>query len=123
MNKKKILLIDDEIIFTNLVKMNIEQAGGYEVKVENNGSRGLDAALEFMPDLILLDIIMPEMEGSLVAEQIKANEELKNIPIVFLTATVLKEEIPANGKIGGALFISKPVKTEELLGVIAKILG
>lgn len=123
MSKKKILLIDDEITFTNLVKMNIEQTGRYEVKVENNGSRGLVAALEFKPDLILLDIIMPDMEGSLVAEQILENEELNSIPIVFLTATVLKEEIPANGKIGGALFISKPVKNEELLSFIGKIIG
>lgn len=123
MEKKRILIVDDEAAFTNLVKMNLEGTGKYDVKVENKGSKGFDAALEFQPHLILLDIIMPDKPGPDVAAQIKQDQRLKDIPVVFLTAAVLKEEIPYDGRIGGSLFISKPVTSGELIGHISKVLG
>lgn len=121
--KKKILLIDDEVTFTNLVKLNLEESGKYEVRVENKGAEVVTAVLQSKPDLILLDIIMPDIEGSEVAGQIRANEQTKNIPIIFLTATILKEEIPQDGRIGGNLFISKPVSSESLISQIEKVIG
>ncbi len=121
MEKKKILMIDDEEDFTQLVKLNLEITGKYEVRTENRGDQGCAAALEYRPDLILLDILMPDMEGSEVAYKIKQQEELKNVPIIFLTATAREVEIDAStGSIGGQVFIAKPVSAEKLMEAIEK---
>jgi len=119
--KKKILIVDDEENFTKLVKLNLEKTGEYEVKVENKGPQGLVTAKEFKPDLILLDILMMDMDGGEVAYQLKNDEETKNIPIVFLTAVAMKEEVEkSSGVIGGHPFIAKPVTAEELIDCIEK---
>ena len=119
MEKKKILLIDDEEKFAELLKMNLEGTGKYEVRIENRGSRGAAAAGEFKPNMIFLDILMPDMEGSEVAVQIRGCEDTKDIPIVFLTAVARKNEVKkGGGVIGGHFFIAKPVSTDELVNVI-----
>jgi len=124
MEKKKILIIDDEEQFTKIVKLNLEHTGKYEVRTENRGALGLAAAKEFKPDLILLDILMPDMEGSEVSAQFKNDKDTENIPFVFLTAIAKKEEIEASqGVIGGHLFIAKPVSVKELTDCIEKILA
>ncbi len=121
MEKNKILMIDDEEDFTQLVKLNLEITGRYEVRTENRGAQGCAAALEYRPDLILLDILMPDMEGSEVAYKIKQQEELKDIPIIFLTATAREVEIDSStGVIGGQVFIAKPVSAEKLMEAIEK---
>ena len=123
MAQKKILIIDDEVGFTDLVRLNLEETGNYEVRVENKGSQALNAAKAFKPDLIFLDIIMPDMQGSDVARQIKDDEALKNTPIVFITAIVSAEETASHGGvIGGNPFLSKPVSAEELIEYIEKII-
>jgi len=117
--KKKILIIDDEKDFTKIVKSNLERTGRYEVKTENKGSLGLDVARAFNPDLILLDILMPDMEGSEVAYQLKNDKDTKNIPVVFLTAVVKKEEVEtSSGVIGGHPFIAKLTDIKELIAHI-----
>lgn len=119
MEKKKILIIDDEEQFTKIVKLNLEYTGKYEVKTENKGALGLAATKEFKPDLILLDILMPDMEGSEVAFQLTNDKDTENIPLVFLTAVAKKEEIEASkGVIGGHPFIAKPVDIKQLIEVI-----
>ena len=84
--KKRVLLVDDEASFTHVLRLNLEKSGGYEVREENSGARALDAAREFHPDIILLDVIMPDMDGGSVASQIQAEEGLRGTIIVFLTA-------------------------------------
>ncbi|MFA4984359.1 MAG: response regulator [Candidatus Omnitrophota bacterium] len=118
---KKILLIDDEENFTKLVKSNLEGTGRYEVKTENSGSRGFAAAKDFKPDLILLDVMMPEIDGGEVCYQLENDEETMNIPVVFLTAAVDRQEVEKNrGIIGGRSFIAKPVSLEKLVDFIEK---
>jgi len=113
--KKKILIIDDESGFTEMVKLNLEATGKYLVRCENNGMRAVDAAQEYQPDLILLDIIMPETDGTDICWRIKEQEELQTVPVVFLTATVRKNEVEAqHGDIGGYAFLAKPTTVEEL---------
>lgn len=122
--KKKILIVDDEEDFTKLIKLNLERTGKYEVATENEGSLGLAAAREFKPDLILLDILMQDMEGSEVASQLKDNEDTKNIPIVFLTAVARKKEVEeSGGVIGGRPFIAKPADIDQIIDVIEKNIG
>lgn len=124
MTKRKLLVVDDEISLTRMLKLNLEQTGKYEVRTENYGSKTLDAALEFRPDLILLDIMMPDVIGSEVAAQLLDDEELQDIKIIFLTALVSKQETEtADGKIAGRSFIAKPVKFDELVESIEKELA
>ena len=77
----------------------------------------------FQPDIIILDIMMPEVSGDDIAQQLRQDPELVHIPIVFLTAIVSKEETSVMGNVvGGNRFLAKPVKTEEMIEVIEEIL-
>jgi len=121
MEKKKILVVDDEESFVKMVKLNLEETGNYEVRIETKGAQAFDSAKEFKPDMILLDVIMPDVDGGEVMRRIKSDNSLKNIPVVFLTAIVEENEIVAeDGIIGGHLFIAKPVTTEKLIDCIQK---
>src|SRR4026207_408556 len=82
--KKRILIIDDEVSFARMVKINLEKTGMFEVRVENRAAAALPAAREFRPDLVLLDVIMPTMDGGDVAKQIKRDRTLRGTPIIFL---------------------------------------
>ena len=117
--KKKILLIDDEKSFTSLLKMNLEQTGAYEVRVENWSEDGLKAAREFQPDLVLLDIIMPRMPGGNVAAQFKEDPALADIPVVFMTAAVSKKRVAEHdGVIGDYPYLAKPASLEMIVATI-----
>ena len=111
MNKKRILIIDDEPSLTRLVKWNLEATGKYKVREENLAEHALAAAREFKPELVLLDVMMPGKDGGDVASQLQAAPELKGVPIVFLTAAVKKDE---QGVHGGFPYLAKPVDLEEL---------
>ena len=124
MGKRRILIIDNEASFTSLLKVNLEDTGMYDVWVESRGEWGLAAAREFKPDLILLDVVIPDKDGGDVASQIKADQRVKNTPIVFLTAAVTKEEVDSEGGIiAGHPFIAKPVSVVELMDCIEKNIG
>ncbi len=121
--KKRILIIDDEVDLTLIVKLNLENTGLYEVRAENRATRGLAAAREFKPDLVLLDVMMPDLDGGDVLAQLKGDARLKDVPVVFLTATILKEEMAKKGaSIGGYPAIPKPFNADVLLQQIAKVL-
>jgi CheY-like chemotaxis protein len=119
MSLKRLLLVDDEEPFTRLVKLNLEQTGRYTVRIENDGAKALATAREFAPDLILLDVIMPDADGGEVAALIKADDALKAVPIIFLTAAVSQKELDGpSGMIGGRMFIAKPVNKRSLIELI-----
>lgn len=122
MEKKRILIIDDEPSFTRMVRLNLEKTGLFEVKEENRAAGALNSAREFRPDLILLDVIMPTMDGGDVAAQIQNDRLLKGTPIVFLTATVSQREAGPTGLLnsGGCLFLAKPVSVEALVKCISE---
>src|SRR5262245_22217847 len=121
MAKKRILLVDDEKSFTTLLKLNLEETGNYEVRVENWAEDAYGAAREFKPDLILLDIIMPRMPGGKVAAQIKEDSSLNDTPIVFLTAAVRKHQVEENeGIICDFPCLAKPATVEMVIETIEK---
>lgn len=122
MEKKKILVIDDEESLAQMIKLNLERKDKrYEVRVETSGSQAYSVARRYQPDLILLDVVMPDQSGSEVARQLRDDKDTERIPIVFLTATVLKNEAKnAGGIIGGNVFLAKPVNTEELATCVEK---
>ena len=117
--KKRILAVDDEPAFTRMIKLNLERTGRYEVRTENLGRRAIEAAREFRPDLILLDVMMPGVLGSEIATQLQADPELRAIKFVFLTAVVTKgEALRSSGQIGGHTFVAKPIGADDLCRVI-----
>jgi len=124
MVKKKILMIDDETDYTSITKVYLEEAGSYEVMVVNRGVQGYAAADIFRPDIILLDISMPDMSGLDVAKQLADNPELKNIPIIFFTGFYEPTEVDVGSQtILGHPYLKKPTSGEKLLRHIQKSLG
>lgn len=124
MEKIKILVVDDEPAFTRMVKLNLEETGSYIVRVENESPKALSAARQFKPDLIFLDIVMPEKDGGDVATEIKNDVKLASTPIVYLTAMVSSSESSKEPlSSAGELFLSKPVTVDKLNHCIKKVLG
>ena len=119
MTKKKILLVDDLVGMTHLLKRNLEATNRYIVRTENTGANAVAAAREFLPDLIILDIMMPDASGDEIAARIKEDKRLSHIPIVFLSAIIKKEEVQSTGgHVGGLTILAKPVKLDDLITCI-----
>jgi CheY-like chemotaxis protein len=117
--RKKILVVDDEVMMTRMLKRALEATGDYEVCEVNRGSEALSACRAFMPDLVLLDVMMPDMDGGDVAAALSGDSDLSAIKIVFLTAIVTRDEVPPTGAdISGRIFLAKPVKTADLVTCI-----
>jgi len=124
LNKKRILLVDDEPALTRMMRLNLEQTGRYEVREENFGANALTAARAFQPDLIFLDVMMPDKDGDEIAEQLDEDPQLSHITYVFLTAIVTKRETGRGAaEISGKTFLAKPVRREELLAVVEELIG
>jgi len=123
-SKKKILIIDDEEDFCFFVKGNLESTGEFDVLATSSGKEGIKLVRGEKPDLILLDINMPEMSGDEVAQILSDKPETKAIPLVFFTALVTKDEVgnESMSNIGGYNYIAKPVTTKELVAVIREVL-
>ena len=122
--KKRILVVDDETSITRLLKLNLEQTGDYLVRTENSSKAALAAAEEFRPDFVFLDVMMPDVDGGELAGRFQANPIMKGVPIVFLTATITREEVRArHGLVGGQPFLAKPVNLHEVLGCLERHLG
>ena len=113
--KRRILIVDNDRDSTHLVKILLEKIGWYSVLEENDATRAHLSARNFRPDLILLDIVMPEKDGGEVAAQIEADPDLQRTPIIFLTALVTKAEASAGLRIQGHRFLAKPVNIPELI--------
>ncbi len=93
MSKKKILVVDDEANITHSLRRTLKATGKYEVKEENSGKHAYESALKFQPDIIILDVMMPGISGGAVAEKLQDNDNLKQIPIVFLTGILEQNEV------------------------------
>lgn len=116
MDKRKILIVDDEPALSLILQKCLVQTGDYEVEVENHSVNALSMTRDYHPELILLDIMMPEVNGIEIAEQIQKDEDLKDIKIVFFTAIPIKQErkIIEQKHIDGVI-MNKPVKLDALL--------
>lgn len=117
---KKILVVDDDADVRNLLKMRLEVLG-YSIAVAADGSEGLSKAESEKPDLIILDIMMPEMDGYTFVREIKANESLRQTPIVILTSrTGMKDLFEIEGVHD---YVTKPYEPEDLVTTVKKYLG
>jgi len=116
--------VDDEISFTRLLKLNLEQTDDYVVRVENRAEDALATVREFRPDLVLLDYMMPRMFGGDIAARLRADTNLKATPIVFFTAAVSRTRVKElDGVISGFPFLAKPASVEEVIEQIELGLG
>ena len=121
MQKRRILLVDDEVGITRGLALYLQENSDCDVRVENAGSRALDTAREFRPDLIFLDLVMPDADGAALAAAIRSDPVLDVTPIVFLTALVSQRETGgAARQIGGHPFLAKPVDPDIVLAYIDK---
>jgi CheY-like chemotaxis protein len=116
--KRRILIVDDDRDNTHLVKLLLERTGSYLVLEENDATRAHQNARNFRPDLILLDIDMPERDGGEVAAQIDADPGLQKTPILFVTALVTRAEAKASLRIQGRPILAKPISIPELINGI-----
>jgi CheY-like chemotaxis protein len=116
--KACILIIDNDRDFTHSAKVALERTGRYFVGEENDANKAHLTAQGLHPDLILLDIAMPEIDGGEVAARIQSDPALHRIPIVFLTALVTKAEGRSGLRIQGHPFLAKPISLPELIAGI-----
>jgi putative two-component system response regulator len=117
--KKRILVVDDEPEFTSLLKLSLESHGYYEVREENDAESVRAAAREFDPDLVVLDIMMPKLEGNEVAASLRADPMTRDVPILFLTALVSQEDAPLGAcSSGGNTFLPKDIRLDKLMRCI-----
>jgi CheY-like chemotaxis protein len=120
---RKILTIDDEAIVCQMVKKILESTREYEVTVCTKSADALSLAKRLQPDVILLDLNMPGLSGTELAQQLMSSPATKDIPFIYLTAMVVRQEVEeADHMIGGHYFAAKPVRKPELLRAINLVL-
>ncbi len=121
MKTAKILVIDDEPQITEIIEAFLTNAG-HEVYVNNNSREGLKRAQDIKPDVILLDIMMPDADGYSVCNDLKSDPLTADIPVVFLTGKDRNDDMGRSFKVGGDMFIKKPFSCERLLEIVNIIL-
>lgn len=114
---QKILVVDDESDILELLKYNLSKEG-YEVKTASDGVKGLEIAKNFLPDMILLDIMMPKQDGVETCRQIRETTELQNVFVIFLTARSEEYSEVAAFETGADDYITKPIKPRALMSRI-----
>jgi DNA-binding response OmpR family regulator len=122
MNNKRILLIDDEETIQEVVQVGIEIEAGWQVAIASSGLEGIDLAQSQQPDAILLDVMMPDMDGISTLSNLKANAKTSAIPVIFLTAKTQATEKNELQNLGVVDVITKPFNSMTLASQIAKIL-
>jgi DNA-binding response OmpR family regulator len=119
---KRILIVDDEKDLVDILKARLE-IEGYEVLTAYDGQEGLEKAQEEKPDLILLDIMMPKMNGYQVCRLLKFDDEYKRIPIVIITARGQEQDKSTGEEVGANEYITKPFENGVLLAKIKELIG
>ena len=118
MTNSKILLIDDEIRSQNLI-LSCLQAEGYDTLVADNGLAGIQVALKQVPDLVLCDIVMPQLDGYEVLTTLRKSENTAIVPFIFLTAKASRSELRKGMNLGADDYLTKPITAEDLIKAIA----
>lgn len=112
---QKILIVDDDPNIAILVKMALSAKANYRTEIVNSGSECLDKVKDYPPDLILLDVMMPGMDGFEVCKRLKANEATRYIPVIMITAKTEMTDKVHGMEIGANDYITKPFSPDELL--------
>jgi len=121
MAKKRILLVEDDPYVVKALKIRLE-AGDFEVIVAIDGKEGLEKARNEKPDLIILDVMLPEMSGFDVCRKLKIEKQYKDIPIIMLTAKFQPSDVKFGTEMGADAYITKPFDSHVLLAKIEELL-
>ena len=117
---KKILAVDDEKHIVRLIQVNLERAG-YEVATANDGAQALEMVAQDKPDLIVLDWMMPQLNGMETLKRLKANEATADIPVIMLTAKSQDQDVFKGWQSGVDSYLTKPFNPMELLTFVKRI--
>jgi DNA-binding response OmpR family regulator len=118
---KKILLVDDEVQLVEVVKMRLE-SNGYDILTAYDGKDAFDKARTQKPDLIILDLMLPKMDGYKVCRMLKFDEKFKSIPIILFTARAQETDVALGKEVGADAYVTKPFEPEILLSKIKELL-
>ena len=122
MSRKRLLIVEDEKDMMEMLTFRLE-AAGFEVIQAYDGQEGLDKAYSQNPDLILLDLMLPRVDGYKVCRELKSDVKYKRIPIAILTARATEKEKELGLECGAEAYIIKPFEPEQLMDTIKKLLG
>ena len=120
---KRILMIDDDELVQRLAKLALEKVAGWQMLPAGSGREGIAKAVAEQPDAVLLDVMMPDMDGPTTLGELRAGQATRHIPVVFLTATEHPAELERLLELGARAVIPKPFKPRELAGQLAAALG
>jgi len=123
MPKKRVLIIDDEDDIREVAQVSLETMAGWDVQTARSGKEGLEKAAAGQPDVILLDVMMPDMDGPTTFQEFKSRPETSHIPVVLLTAKVQKAEQGQLSSMGFKAILAKPFDPVTLADQLAEILG
>ncbi len=118
---QRILMVEDDLDIQVVARLSLEAVGGFAVEVCAGGAQALQAVEAFAPDLILLDVMMPDMDGPTVLQHLRARESTRDVPIVFMTAKAQSQEIVAYLEMGALAVISKPFDPMQLPATLGEI--
>ena len=121
-DKIKILLVDDHQTVFRLLEA-IVRIKGYKLLYADSGQQGIVMARQEQPDMILLDVMMPDLDGFKVCQYLKENEDTSHIPVMFLTARGAEDDMETGRKAGASGFMTKPFQTIDVLKQIERILA
>jgi len=118
----RVLVVDDDPIILRLLQLNLELEG-HEVETAADGREALDRVNALEPDLILLDVMMPEIDGFRVCEELRAHDRTRDIPVVFLSAKAQASDIERGTAVGGDAYVTKPFDPQELVELIERLVA
>ena len=121
MNRTRILVVDDEVYIAHILEFSLGMEG-FEVLTASSGPEALSALSEYHPDLVVLDIMMPGMDGYEVCRRIRAGDVQAQLPIVMLSASHGESERAQAKEVGASAYVTKPFRPADLMGVIRGLL-
>lgn len=123
--KTKVFIVDDETAITQMLELNLNATGNYEVLTTNESLKAKDLAAKFLPDILLLDVVMPGLDGGDVLREIRSIPELADVPALMVTALVSNMEISTDEVVttGDCVMLPKPVKLAKLIDTMEQLLA
>jgi DNA-binding response OmpR family regulator len=115
-------VVDDDRVIQQLVEVNLELEG-HDIATASNGEEALEQAVVFRPDMIILDVMMPRMDGREVCRRLKADPQTREIPIVFLSARAQEMDVNSGLEIGASAYLTKPFDPADLLDTVERVLA
>lgn len=119
---KRVLICDDDPVILRLIQVNLELEG-FGVLSADNGEKALEVATAEHPDLVILDIMMPRLDGYQTCERLKAQDSTKDIPVVFLSAKAQASDIEKGREYGVSEYLTKPFDPNDLVEVVQRLLS